>query len=122
MCRYIVHTHFKLSLKNQEAIEECFEELAINILGSLEGDVEFQWPNERLGRGTPVITIDAEFTVGSEEGDVLPDRDLHSRFAGVVLSYLIYSSLFKEIKTGGSVATWVRPDEGKSVYISYKRS
>lgn len=121
MCRYIIHTEVELPIEFQEKIEFYLYHRALDILGSLDGDVEFFWPVERLGRGAPTISVDAQFTVGEEEGDISPDRQVFSIFANSVLTFLEVHQLLNSINPGDPVAVWIQPDEGKSIYLSATR-
>lgn len=122
MCRYIIHT--ELAGLDYQAIEERLGWIASHHLGSLEGDVEVFWPQERLGLNAPKITIDAEFTVGTEEGDIAPDPKVFRNFGDRLLTVLELNVVFDNtnLHKGDAVATWVKPDQGQTIYLAGSRS
>jgi hypothetical protein len=119
MCRFIVHTMLELSGQTLLSIETSLSNLAVQKLGSMAKDIEIYWPKERLGLNAAKVTIDAEFTVGSEEGDIKPDGAKFEIFAKSLIGFLQYSFCFeKSLKKGDPVAVWVKPDQGKSVWLA----
>ena len=117
MCRYIIWTKIELSDSVREKIESTLILLAEDRLGSDKGDVEVFWPVARLGKGSPIISIDAEFTVGDDIGDIPPDQKRFSRFASNLILFMKTSPELMQFALSGPFAAWVKPDIGKSVYL-----
>lgn len=114
MCRFIVHRIVDID-EFEKTLEDDLYNVAIEVLGASEGDVEVIWPEEKLGRGCPALTVDATFTVGEETGDIPNDKKLFEAFADSVLSSLLILAPFLFDKADGGmlrrlkVATWVIP-------------
>lgn len=103
-------------------IENLLANHAVENLGSEKDDVEIYWPKERLGLNAAKITIDAEFTVGNKKGDIKPDREIFEEFAHTLLAFLKVNAYLEPIlNEGDPVAVWVKPDQGKSVWLSGSR-